>query len=140
MAINVLICDDSTVMRSMVKRALQMTGLSIGTVEFAEHGGVALECLEKSDFDLLLLDVNMPVLDGLSALRRIRECAATKRMAVVAVTSEGSEEKRNALRQLRASVIAKPFTAELLVDGILEAMRNYYEVANGAGEADASRV
>ncbi len=127
MAIDVLICDDSAVMRSMVKRALEMTGLSIRSVEFAKHGDDALAKLQESSYDLLLLDVNMPVRDGVSALVEIRERGIG--MSVVAVTCEGSDEKRAKLRSLCASIVSKPFTAEQLVDGILDAIRSPHGMA-----------
>lgn len=124
MAIDVLICDDSAVMRSMVKRALQMTGMSIGDIQFAEHGDVALASLREREYDLLLLDVNMPVRDGVSTLFEIRNTLGVTGMPVVCVTSEGSIEKRDALTQLGASIVSKPFTAEQLVAGI----QQHYEV------------
>ena len=129
MAIDVLICDDSAVMRNMVKRALNMTGLAIGSVDFAEHGDAALDKVQERTYDLLLLDVNMPVRDGVSALAEIRRREDGHGISVVAVTSEGSDEKRQALRSLRASIVSKPFTAEQLVDGILDAIRNSYDMA-----------
>ncbi len=135
MAIDVLICDDSAVMRSMVKRALTMTGLSIGEVTFAENGEVALDKLRERPYDLLLLDVNMPVRDGLSTLTELRETLGIKRMPVVSVTSEGSIEKRDALIEQRASIVKKPFTAEQLVDGILAALRGQYGMAEPAEAA-----
>ncbi|MFK8000452.1 MAG: response regulator [Polyangiales bacterium] len=129
MAIDVLICDDSAVMRNMVKRALNMTGLAIGNVDFANHGDDAIEKVSGRSYDLLLLDVNMPVRDGVSALTEIRRAEEGHGISVVAVTSEGSDEKRQALRDLRASIVSKPFTAEQLVDGILDAIRNPYGMA-----------
>lgn len=136
MAIDVLICDDSAVMRNMVKRALNMTGLSIGSVDFAKHGDDALEKVAQSTYDLLLLDVNMPVRDGVSALTEIRKNEDGHGLSVVAVTSEGSDEKRAMLRSLGASIVSKPFTAEQLVDGILDAIRNPYGMAETPQRAE----
>jgi CheY-like chemotaxis protein len=62
------------------------------------HGAPALELLEQEEFDLVLMDMRMPVMDGLDAMRRIRENEAhgERRIAIAALTANASEEDRQA--------------------------------------------
>lgn len=134
MGLRVLVCDDSKVMRSMESRALKMAGLAIERIDQAPHGKAAIECVEQAPYDLLLLDVNMPVMGGIDALRAIRARPESKDLLVVAITSEGDEERLGALGELGASIVRKPFTAETIVDGIIRALGGQSGLANDTDE------
>ena len=66
-----LIVDDSSVMRKIVERALRQAGLAIGEVLEAGNGFEALDILRQQKVDLVLSDINMPVMDGLEFVRQI---------------------------------------------------------------------
>src|SRR5690606_33956149 len=83
MSLNVLVVDDSRVMRAMVVRSLRLSGVPLGEVREAGNGVEALRVLGESRIDLALIDLNMPVLDGEALLRRMREDPATAGLAVV---------------------------------------------------------
>ncbi len=119
MAFNVLVVDDSAVMRQMVVRTLKMSGLPLGTVLEAANGEEGLFVLQDQWVDLLLLDVNMPVMNGEEMLRRVRASPETENLPVIVVSTEGSETRLAALHELGASIVHKPFAPETLRDTIL---------------------
>lgn len=119
MAFNVLVVDDSAVMRQMVVRTLKMSGLPLGTVLEAGNGEEGLFVLQDQWVDLLLLDINMPVMNGEEMLRRLRDNPETAQLPVIVVSTEGSETRLAALHELGASIVRKPFAPETLRDTIL---------------------
>lgn len=119
MAFNVLVVDDSAVMRAMVVRTLKMSGVPIASVHEAGHGEEGLRKLQEEWIDLLLLDVNMPVMNGEEMLRRIREDERTRDLAVIIVSTEGSETRLAALQALGAAIVRKPFPPETLRETVL---------------------
>ena len=71
--IRALIVDDSSVMRKIVERCLRQAGLDLSQVSEASNGVEALALLNEHEFDLILSDINMPVMDGLELVRNIQE-------------------------------------------------------------------
>ena len=121
MAFNVLIVDDSAVMRAMVARVLRLSGLPLGEVYEAGDGAQGLAAVRAHWVDLVLLDVNMPVMDGEEMLRRLRAEPETAALPVIVVSTEGSEARRAALEALGVWFIRKPFKPEELRALILRA-------------------
>ncbi len=119
MAFNVLVVDDSAVMRQMVVRTLKLSGLPLGSIHEAGNGEEGLFVLQEQWIDLLLLDINMPVMNGEEMLRRIRATPETEALAVIVVSTEGSETRLAALHELGAAIVRKPFAPETLRDTIL---------------------
>ena len=113
--LEVLVVDDNRIMRDMVARAVQMSGLPIAQVRQAADGKAALEALRVSWTDLVLLDLNMPVMDGESFLRELRQDTALRDTLVVVVSTEGSGARIERLRALGAGFVHKPFTPEALI-------------------------
>jgi two-component system chemotaxis response regulator CheY len=68
----VLIVDDSSVMRKIVERSLRQAGFPVSQVFEANNGAEALEMLGTQHPDLILTDVNMPTMDGLEFVRKLR--------------------------------------------------------------------
>lgn len=119
MAFNVLVVDDSAVMRQMVVRTLRMSGLPLGLVLEASNGEEGLSVLQNEWVDLLLLDINMPVMTGEEMLRKIRANPENERLPVIVVSTEGSETRLQALQELGAAIVRKPFPPETLRETIL---------------------
>ena len=88
MAHNILVVDDSSVERSRLEKLLGAAGYMVVT---AADGALALEAVKRSKPDLILMDVNMPVMDGFAATRALRADPATKDIPVVLVT--GKDQK-----------------------------------------------
>jgi len=121
-SLNVLVVDDSPVMRKMVIRVLGMSGLPIESVHEACQGREALAVLAReSRINLGLFDVNMPVLNGEELVIQIRAEPKTALLPVVMVSTEGSVERIDRLKRLGAAFIRKPFGPEALLDAIISA-------------------
>jgi CheY-like chemotaxis protein len=89
----VMLVEDFADTREMLRRMLEMQGCRV--LE-AANGQEAIGLLPHSEFDLVLMDLNMPVLDGFTATLRIREYERTRDVPVVAVTAHDTEEFRAA--------------------------------------------
>ena len=115
MSKRLLIVDDSPVMRSFVKRSIQIAGLQVDQWLEAGHGREALEKLGAGPVDLVLTDINMPVLDGEGLLRAMREDERLRRVPVVVVSTDGTELRMARLLELGAlGYLRKPFAPERL--------------------------
>lgn len=114
MALNILVVDDSAVMRRMILRTLQLTGIPVGEVHEAGNGAEALAILAEHWVDLAMVDINMPVMNGLELLERVRADEDTADLSVVVVSTEGSDVRLARVRELGADFVRKPFTPEQL--------------------------
>lgn len=121
MAFNVLIVDDSAVMRAMIARVVRLSGVPLGQIHEAADGAEGLAVARDHWIDLVLLDVNMPVMDGEEMLRRLRATPEISHLPVIVVSTEGSEARRHALEALGVDFIRKPFKPEELRGLILRA-------------------
>jgi two-component system chemotaxis response regulator CheY len=111
--LKVLIVDDSSVMRKIVERALRQGGLDLGEVLEAGNGAEALAEVQKGSLDLILSDINMPVMDGLEFLKSLAGVEQAKGVPVVMITTEGSEARVvEALSNGAKGYLRKPFTPE----------------------------
>jgi len=122
MALNVLVVDDSAVMRSMLIRTLRLSGLPLTNVYQAGDGAEALTLLTAHDVDLALVDINMPVMNGEQLIQRVREDARLAGVALIVVSTEGSETRIEALKARGASFIHKPFTPEQVRTTVLRVL------------------
>lgn len=108
-----LIVDDSSLMRQIVERCLREAGLELSEVKEASNGAEALALLAVSKFDLILCDINMPIMNGLEFLKRLKGIANAKGIPVVMITTEGGEAHVvQALSAGARGYIRKPFTPE----------------------------
>jgi len=117
--LRVLIVDDSSVMRKIVERSLRQAGIEVGEVTEAGNGAEALAEVQKSAFDLILSDINMPAMDGLEFLRNLSNVDSARGVPVVMITTEGSEARVvEALSVGAKGYIRKPFTPEQVKERI----------------------
>lgn len=112
--LNVLVIDDSKVMRSMIIRTLGMSGLPLGEVHEAEDGRAAIKVLEDHWVDLALVDINMPVMNGEEFIEHVRSDPELRDLAIVVVSTESSEMRIERIRGHGAEFVHKPFTPEHL--------------------------
>jgi two-component system chemotaxis response regulator CheY len=113
MAKCILIVDDSETVRQVLQLALGNAGYQV--VE-AEDGFDALTKLSGAQVDMLITDLNMPNMDGLELIKKVREEGTHRFTPIVMLTTESSEEKKKAGREAGASGwIVKPFKPEQLL-------------------------
>lgn len=118
--IKTLIVDDSSVMRKIVERSLRQAGLGIDQVFEAGNGAEALAAVQANKVDLILCDINMPVMDGLEFVKQLPKIEQAKGVPVVMITTEGSEgHVVQALSAGAAGYIRKPFTADQVKEHVL---------------------
>jgi two-component system chemotaxis response regulator CheY len=120
MPIRALIIDDSSVMRKIVTRSLRQAGIDLSQVLEAGNGAEALAILQESKVDLILCDINMPVMDGLEFIKQLPGVPNAKDVPVVMITTEGSESHVvQALSCGARGYIRKPFTEEQVKDQVI---------------------
>jgi two-component system, chemotaxis family, chemotaxis protein CheY len=118
--VQVLIVDDSSVMRKIVERSLRQAGIEIGQIFEAGNGAEALSVLKDSKVDIILCDINMPVMDGLEFIKQLPSVENAKSVPVVMITTEGSEgHVVQALSAGARGYLRKPFTADQVKEHIL---------------------
>jgi two-component system chemotaxis response regulator CheY len=117
MSRDVLIVDDSATIRQMVKRTMQLAGLDVGDVYEASNGIEALACLAEHDVGVMMLDINMPTMNGMQLLTRMKSNEKLKDIPIVIVSTEGSQQR---IQELKANgafgFVRKPFQPEQLRD------------------------
>lgn len=116
MSLNVLIIDDSAVMRSIVRRALAMSGVPVTEVREAGNGAEGLEVLEDFAADLAFVDINMPVMNGEEFIDQVRSQPRRDGLALVVVSTESSETRIESLKARGVHFLHKPFSPERLRD------------------------
>ncbi len=120
MAYNILIVDDSMIVRAVIKKTIGLCGADVGQLYEAANGKEALGILEKEWVDIVFADINMPVMNGIEMVDEMDRRGMMKELPVVIVTTERSTVR---IGQLKAKGVReylnKPFTPEEIRD-ILE--------------------
>ena len=117
----ILAVDDSVTMRQLVKMTLTQSGYDV--VE-AEDGAKGLEKASTSAFDLVLSDVNMPVMNGLDLVRSLRKLAQYRFTPILLLTTESLVERKQEGKAAGATGwIVKPFDPEQLLATVAKVLR-----------------
>jgi two-component system chemotaxis response regulator CheY len=120
MSIRALIVDDSSVMRKIVERSLRQAGIEMSDVFQAGNGAEAMAVLQENKVDLILCDINMPVMDGLEFIKQLPNIPNAAGVPVVMITTEGSEAHVvEALSCGAKGYIRKPFTPEQVKEHVM---------------------
>ena len=120
MELNILVVDDSPIMRKMIIKTIHLCGLDIVEIYEAGDGKEALEKLKQHPVDLLLVDVNMPVMDGIEMLERVRHDPERKTMPVFIISTESNPKRIEFIKSQGADFLHKPFTPEDLREKIMQ--------------------
>ncbi len=122
MSIRLMIVDDSPVMRAFVRRTVEVTGFEVACYLEAGDGLEALAKLRSAraagpaqQVDLILTDINMPVMDGEGLLEELKRDEDLSSIPVVVVSTDSTDQRMEKLMQLGArSYVRKPFPPEKL--------------------------
>ncbi|MCU0289776.1 MAG: response regulator, partial [Acidobacteria bacterium] len=110
--IDILVAEDDTINQRLIKIFFKRMGRNC---DIAENGKVALEMLRQKKYDVLFLDIQMPVMDGLATIKRIREDAAFKDIYVIALTAHALKgDQERCLAAGCNDYISKPVKMEVL--------------------------
>jgi two-component system sensor histidine kinase/response regulator len=117
----ILLVEDNDINQQVAREMLQDMGL---VVEVADNGQVALELAQKASYDLVFMDMQMPVMDGVTATREMRKLAALERLPIVAMTANAMEQdRRKCMDAGMTDFLIKPIDPQSLVAILLRWVR-----------------
>ncbi len=120
--LNALVVEDSPPMRKMIVFALSRVREL--TVVEADDGVDALRRIASTKFDIIITDINMPILDGLKLVKRLRADEAYRTVPIIIITTEGAEEDRQRALALGANAyITKPIQAPQVIALVRETLK-----------------
>ena len=131
---NVLIVDDSATIRQMVRRTMQIAGLDVGEVYEASNGIEALAQLNDHTVACMVVDINMPTMNGIQLLTRMKQHDRLKDIPIVIASTEGSQQRMDQMADFGAyGYVRKPFQPEQLRD----VLKPLLGVVDDAGPEDS---
>ncbi|AHF07780.1 response regulator [Desulfitobacterium metallireducens] len=120
MSANVLIVDDAAFMRMMVKDILSKNGYNV--VGEAENGAIAVDKYTELTPDLVIMDITMPEMDGLQAVREIRKRAPEARIIMCSAMGQQAMVI-DAIQSGAKDFIVKPFQADRVLEAVAKALK-----------------
>ena len=133
MPLNVLIVDDSSVMRAMIIKTIRMSGLDLGDVYQAGNGKEGLDAARANWVDLVVADINMPVMNGEEMIDQMKADPELSALPTIVISTEGSATRIQRLEKKGVTFIHKPFTPEIIRDAIQDLTG-----ITGIGDSDES--
>ncbi|HHP7241123.1 MAG TPA: response regulator [Cyclobacteriaceae bacterium] len=123
-SIKIMIAEDSSVIQNLTSKILQIQNYAIKSVK---NGKQVLKSLEKDDYDLILMDINMPIMNGIECAREIRKLKDKKKNAIPIIAITGNADNYT-LEQFRNAgindFIPKPLNYDFLVDVVKKYITN----------------
>ena len=118
---NILIVDDSAMMRAVLRRVIGLCDMPVGAILEANNGVEALKVLELQPVAVLMTDLNMPEMTGTALLREVERRGTWPDMMRIVVSSDGSVQRREELADLNVRhYLDKPLSPEVLRDVLSE--------------------
>jgi len=132
MKINVLIVEDDAAMRVVLRSIVLSAKLDVEICEVfeAENGKVGIEILKREQVDLMLVDIYMPVMDGMEMLDYTYDHPDFSDIPAIVVSTDNDEERVDALMRKGMGFVHKPLTHLLLKDQIKKMLKNNYKEIN----------
>lgn len=128
MAFNILVADDSATMRVVIKKTVEMSGVPVGRFFDASHGKEALAILEENWIDVILSDINMPVMGGMELLEAVSKHQDFKQIPLIFITTESSEARMEEARRMGvAGYVKKPFQPETIKKILYEVLEKAFQ-------------
>ncbi|MCH8548230.1 MAG: response regulator [Balneolaceae bacterium] len=117
---NILIVEDDPTMRVVIKRTLTESGLEIGEIYEAGNGQEGLDMLGEFEIHLMLVDIYMPVMDGMEMLDHAADHPDFRDIPAVVISTENDENRIDAILRRGMGFVHKPFTQQLLEQTIVK--------------------
>lgn len=124
----ILIVEDECLLRLVIKRTIMKCTIDIDEIYEAGNGQEALAVLEKDTIDLILTDINMPVMDGITMLNHINDNPQLKEIPAVVISAINDKERIEEFSHRGLGFVSKPFTPQQLEEEIfkLDRIKNEY--------------
>lgn len=123
MAKKVLVAEDSSVIQNLTKKILQMQSFEISSVK---NGQQVLDILQKEQFDIILMDINMPVMDGMECSRNIRALPDPKTAQIPIIAITGNAQNYS-IDEFNEAGINDYLPKPLNFDALVEKVKKYTE-------------
>ncbi len=127
MALRALIVDDCSVTRFMIAKTLRLGDIEFDKIYYAMDGREGLAVMDNHPIDLLLMDINMPVMNGREMLEIVRQRPYGKNLPVLIISSESNTRQIEHFQEIAAGFIHKPFTVEQLRNTVRNTILQNYE-------------
>jgi len=132
MGYNILVVDDSASMRKVMRKVIQMSGFPVNTIYEAENGVNGLEICRQQEVEIILTDLNMPEMDGISFMEALRADEEFSHIPVLVVSTEGRPAVMEKVEEIGAvEYVKKPFQPE----SISRVLSKLLEDENGTPES-----
>jgi two-component system chemotaxis response regulator CheY len=134
MSRNVLIVDDSATIRQMVKKTMAMAELDIEEIYEAGNGIEALAKLADHEVAVVVVDINMPTMNGIQLLKRMKENPRLQHIPIVIASTEGSRKRIAQMAEYGAvAYVRKPFQPEQLRNALMPLLgvKNHAAIETG---------
>lgn len=129
MSYNILIVDDSAIVRSVLKKTLTIADVSIDELFEAGDGQEALDVMAGMWVDLVFTDINMPGMGGVEMVQKMHDDGSIEKLPVVVISTEGSTTRIEEMKKMGVrSYLRKPFTPE----AVKEVVESILGVSNNA--------
>jgi two-component system, chemotaxis family, chemotaxis protein CheY len=123
MAHNILLVDDSNVVKAVLMKILAGSSLAINQVFDAANGVEALKVMNANTIDLVITDINMPVMDGFELIERMHLDMMLKKIPVIVISTEGSLTRISYLEEMGIrGYVRKPFVAQDILSVVNEVL------------------
>jgi len=127
MGFNVLIVDDSGAMRKVIKKTIKISGFDVDNFYEAGNGKEALEVLKDNWVDVVLTDINMPEMDGITLLKCLKGDETLQGLPVIVVSTEKRDKRvKNAISLGARGYVKKPFRPEEIKNILTEVIGEEY--------------
>ncbi len=123
-SVKIMIAEDSSVIQNLTKKILQIQNYVIKSVK---NGKQVLKSLEKDDYDLILMDINMPIMNGIECAREIRKLKEKKKNAIPIIAITGNADNYTLEEFRNAGIndfVPKPLNYDFLVDVVKKYITN----------------
>ncbi len=125
MAYNILIADDSLTARTFIARTLEIAGVPVNQVYQARNGQEALDLLQREWVDMVFVDINMPVMNGMELVRHMRTMDLLKSIPVIVVSTDCSTRRMADMKEAGVQAyLTKPITPEELKSIVEQFLKN----------------
>ncbi len=117
----VLVAEDSSVIQNLTKKILQMQNYEISSVK---NGQQVLDALQKSSFDIILMDINMPVMDGMECSRNVRALSDPQKAQIPIIAITGNAQNYS-IDEFKDAGINDYLPKPLNFDTLVETVKKY---------------